>query len=193
MKKVLCCIPTLGNIRIELAQRLYQWKAQYGDFFDVCPSLIRPLYAARNDCVKTFLKSNASYLFFVDSDAVPPVNAIDALLSHGFDKKIVSSLCYELKTDSDGIHKKVPMALQASKKKGEYRIIEESKLNGLITVDATGTICVMIHKSIFRKIKPPWFYNLAEDFYFYENVKKAGFSVLVDCNCPVVHYTVVGI
>ena len=192
MKKVLCCIPTLGNIRIELAQRLYQWKAQYGDFFDVYPSLVRPLFEARNDCVRAFLKSDASYLFFVDSDAVPPINAIDLLLSHGFDKKIISGLCPEIKLDSDGILKKVPMALRKVKN-GEYKIIDDSELNGLVEVDAAGTICVMIHKSVFKKLQSPWFYNLAEDFYFYEKAKATGFSVDIDCNCKVVHYMMVGL
>jgi hypothetical protein len=192
MKKVLCCIPTLGTIRIELAQRLYQWKAQYGDFFDVYPSSVRPLFAARNDCVKAFLNSDASYLFLIDSDAVPPLNAIDALLSHGFDKKIVSGLCPELKRDSDGILKKVPMALRKVKN-GEYKIIDGNELNGLISVDAAGTICVMIHKSVFKKLHFPWFANLAEDFYFYEKAKASGFDVFVDCDCEVTHYKVVGL
>jgi len=191
MKKILCCIPTLGNVRVELAQRLYQWKEQYGAFFDVYPSLVRPLYAARNDCVHTFLKGDASYLFFIDSDAVPPLNAIEQLLSHGFDKKITSGLCNELKRDSDGILKKVPMALQKVKD-GEYKIIDDVDLDGFVNVDAVGTICIMIHKSVFQKINPPWFYNLAEDFYFCENAKKAGFDIWLDSHCRVMHYVEVG-
>ena len=191
MKKVLCCIPTLGNIRIELAQRLYQWKAEYGNSFDVYPSLIRPLYAARNDCVKTFLKSDASYLFFVDSDAVPPANAIEQLLSHGFDKKIISGLCHEIKQDSDGILKRVPLVLKTVAP-NEYKIMDV-ELKGLIEVDATGTICVMIHRSIFKTLEPPWFLNRAEDFYFYEKAKKAELKIYIDSECKVRHYVEVGI
>ena len=186
MKKILCCIPTLGSIKIELAQRMYQWKARYDAFFDVYPSLIRPLYEARNDCVRTFLNSDASYLFFVDSDAVPPVNAIEQLLSHGFEKKIISGLCHEIKQDSDGLLKRIPLVLEAVKKT-EYKI-KDVQLKGILEVDATGTICVMIHKSVFNAIKNPWFLNSAEDFYFYEKAKEAGFRVYVDCNCGVEHY-----
>lgn len=191
MKKILCCIPTLGNIRIELAQRLYAWKAQYGNFFDVYTSSLRPLYEARNDCVRTFLKSDASYLFFVDSDAVPPANAIEQLLSHGFEKKIVSGLCHEIKQDADGLLKGIPLVLEAVKN-AEYKIMDV-ELKGLIEVDATGTICAMIHRSVFLKMKEPWFYNRAEDFYFYEKAKEAGFNVYVDCNCKVQHFIEVGI
>jgi hypothetical protein len=190
MKKVLCCIPTLGNIKVELAQQLYQWKAQYGNLFDVYPSFIRPLYEARNDCVRAFLNTDASYLFFVDSDAVPPENAIEMLMSHGFDKKIVSGLCFEIKVDIDGIPKKVPMALR--KVKDGYKIIDK-ELKGLIEVDAAGTICVIIHRSVFQNVEPPWFEGIAEDFHFYEKAKKMGFSIYVDCNCTVKHWVVMGI
>lgn len=190
-KKVLCCIPTLGNIRIELAQQLYQWKARYGNFFDVYPSSIRPLYEARNNCVETFLKSNASHLFFVDSDAVPPLDAVEQLLSHGSKKKVISGLCHEIKQDSDGMLKRVPMVLIAVKK-GEYKI-SVAELKGLLEVDATGTICVMIHRSIFLELKAPWFLNRAEDFYFYEKVKESGFNIYVDCDCEIIHYAEVGI
>lgn len=192
MKKVLCCIPTLGNIRIELALRLYQWKLKYGNFFDVYTSSLRPLYEARNDCVRAFLKSDASYLFFVDSDAVPPANAIEQLLSHGFDKKIVSGLCHEMKLDLDGILKRIPLVLYYAERKSEYKI-STMELKGLIEVDATGTICVMIHKLIFKVVKEPWFYTCVEDFYFYEKAKTVGFSIYVDCNCSVQHFVEVSI
>lgn len=185
MKKILCCIPTLGNIRIELALRLYQWKAQYGNFFDIYSSSTRPLYEARNDCVRAFLRSDASYLFFVDSDAVPPSNAIEQLLSHGFDKKIVSGLSHVIKQDTDGSLKKVPLALKRVHK--GYEIIDND-LKGLMNVDAVGTICVMIHKSVFTVMDAPWFLNRAEDFYFFENAIKNKICVYLDCNCRVEHY-----
>lgn len=191
MKKILCCIPSLGNVRIELAQRLYEWKKRYGIFFDVYPSLLRPLFAARNDCVDTFLESNASYLFFVDSDAVPPINAIEQLLSHGFDKKIIAGLCHEIKQDSDGQLKRIPLVLKAINR-AEYKIIDV-KLEGLIEVDATGTICVMMHRSVFTELDEPWFLNRAEDFYFFECAKKAGYRIYIDCSCKVQHYIEVGI
>lgn len=189
MKKVLCGIPTLGNIRIELAQQLYQWKAQYGNFFDVYTSQIKPLYEARNDCVCAFLKSNASYLFFVDSDAIPPLNAIERL-SRDFNKKIVSGLCSEIKMDSDGMLKKVPMALREVKE--GYKVVNKA-LEGVIEVDAAGTICIMIHRSVFKKLDSPWFDSRAEDFYFCEKAKEAGFSIYVDCECYVTHYLEVGV
>ena len=192
MKKVLCCIPTLGSIRIELAQRLYQWKARYRDYFDVYTAIGKPIIDARNECVQTFLEGDAPYLFFIDSDIVPPIEAIDMLLSHGFNKKIVGGLCFTIKPDSDGGLKKIPVALR--KVVGGYKITDK-ELKGLIEVDATGAACLMIHKSVFDdcKMSAPWFYTLAEDFYFCEKAKEAGFSVYIDCNCNVVHYKVVGL
>jgi hypothetical protein len=103
------------------------------------------------------LKSDASYLFFLDSDIVPPINAIDMLLSHGFDKKIVGGLCPIIKQDSDGELKKIYLTLK--KVKDGYKVIDE-ELRGLIQVDATGAACVMIHKSVFKKLHPPWFHTL---------------------------------
>ena len=192
MKKVLCCIPTTGYIRVELAKRLYEWKLRYRSFFDVYTTLRRPLYEARNECVETFLNSDASYMLFIDSDVEPPSNTIEHLLSHGFDKKIVSALCYEIKVDVDGFPKRVPMALEQVDDRLEYKITNK-KLKGLIEVDAAGTICVMIHKSVFKNIDYPWFDGVAEDFFFYNKAKKAGYKIFVDCDCRVVHYHEVGI
>ena len=118
------------------------------------------------------------------------------LLSYGFNKKIISGLCPVIKGDRDGRPKVIYLALKKvsnSNPKSEYKIIDVKELNGVIEVDATGTGCVMIHKSVLEKIDSPWFYNLAEDFYFYEKARKAGFSVYINCNCKVIHYTVVGI
>lgn len=191
MKKVLCCIPTLGHIRIELAQRLYQWKAKYGSFFDVYPSSIRPLYEARNDCVRTFLRGDASYLFFVDSDAVPPVDSIERLLSHGFERKIVGGLCHELKRDSDGVLKIIPLILKQVEG-SEYEVMT-SMQSGIIEVDATGTICVIIHRLVFEELNEPWFDGRAEDFYFYKKARTEGYQAYVDCECRVSHYVEVDI
>lgn len=188
MKKVLCCIPTLGTIRIELAQLLYLWKQDYGDFFDVYTTPIRPLYEARNDCVRSFLKSDASYLFFIDSDAVPPLAALETLIDKESNRKIVGGLCVELKIDSDGELKQIPMALD--KAENGYNVTTQD-LDGVIEVDATGTICVMIHRSVFSTLEEPWFFNLAEDFYFFEHAKAAGFMVYVNCSCNVKHYKVI--
>jgi len=186
VKKVLCCIPNTGNIRIELAMQLYKWKAVYGKAFDVYSCQERPLWHARNQCVKHFLATDASYLFFVDSDAIPEELAIQKLLSHGFDKKIVHALAHERKLDLDGVIKTVPMILKKAKGPG-YHILRPT--GGLMEVDATGTICVMIHRSVFADLEEPYFFDRAEDFYFYEKAKAAGHKVYVDCGTVCRHIT----
>ena len=187
MKSVLCCIPNTGNVRIELAMQLYQWKAQYGDFFDVYSSQVRPLYEARNDCVRQFLTSGRTWLFFVDSDAVPSPDTIDRLTKHN--KKIVGGLAHEMKLDSDGVVKRIPLILKRANP-GEvpasYNVLGLEP--GLMKVDVTGTVCVMIHKSVFKQMEPPWFDGIAEDFYFYE---KAHAQVYVDTDVTVHHFKVV--
>jgi len=42
-------------------------------------------------------------------------------------------------------------------------------------------------------MQEPWFNNRAEDFYFYERAKKAGYNIYVDCSCKVQHFVEVAI
>lgn len=82
--KVMIAVPNLGNIHALLTQRLIEWHTMPGKLYEqvalYAPRGVQPHDAARNKCVQVFLESDATHLFFVDSDVVPPFDAIDLLL-----------------------------------------------------------------------------------------------------------------
>lgn len=192
MKSVLIAIPTLGEIRIELARQLFRWARRYGDLIDIYSTQTRPLWVARNECADVFLRSGRSWLIFIDSDIIPPETTIDRLTAD-IHHPVVGALAHELKLDSDGRVKPVPMVLKRVARRdnpdfpAEYRVITEFPLGKLIQVDATGTQCISIHRSVFEKIPRPWFSGAAEDFAFCERCADFGISIFIDTGVECKH------
>lgn len=186
MENVLIAIPNLGRIHVDLARQLYKWGRQYGEHIDVYSTQTRPLWVARNECVETFMESNRDWLVFIDSDVIPPDNAIE-LLTSDKSKPIVGALVHELKLDTDNVVKRVPMVLKLVKYldnddfPAEYRVIDYTHIHErYLQVDATGTQCVAIHRSVFDAIKRPWFTGVAEDFNFYRKARESNIDIFID-------------
>lgn len=190
MKSVFIAIPTLGDIRIELAQVIYSWKMRYGDHVMVHSSSLRPLSEARNECVRAFLASGRSWLLFIDSDVIPPLHAIDSLTAT-IDRPIVTAIGYTMKPDSDGIIKRIPLLLKKVDESDrlEYRVLEvgECGHKQYMEIDAAGMMCAAIHRSVFERVSPPWFEGHVEDFYFYNKARLSGFKVYADRSVEVKH------
>lgn len=136
----------------------------------------------RNALVKDCLNINASHIFWLDSDVLPPPEAIPRLMSHKY--PIVSGV-YRSKTNAigawmlkgvvDGVKRYSPVS---------------SIANQVVLADAVGAGCLLTDIRLFKRLPEPWFKwgildldkpGTSEDFYFCEKVfEHTGLKVLVD-------------
>jgi len=87
-QKVLIALPTMTSVTPYLVPILFNL-GQSKDFrvYFHLETEVSFHSFARNKCVRKFLESDADYIFFIDSDTVPPPNALDLAK---LDKDIVS-------------------------------------------------------------------------------------------------------
>ena len=178
MDSVLIMVPHTGWLRYETVGFLLSSTIDRG-FSKISIDLNYgiPVDFNRNLCVKKFLQSDHDWLFFLDSDMVPPPNIFDLTRHH---KPIISAVSWGWKNGSPMI-----MAFNETEVSGVY---EPTCVSGLQKVDAIGTGCLFIHKSVFDSIEPPYFLferdheglmKLGEDFYFCRKAIDAGYSIYV--------------
>jgi len=180
-KEVMLFIPNMGTLATGLVEMLLIWLSRhpYLAVYLPFPTRLQPVSYARNFCVSEFLKTDCRYLWFVDSDTIPPPNALELLLQPRVD--MISGVTYTLKRDVDGLVKRVAMTLRKAEGEVGYR---EYLGQGIEEIDACGMSCCLIHRRVFEAINPPWFtlgnwdetYR-SEDFRFCQLVKKAGFKI----------------
>ena len=144
-----------------------------------CPYLISivkgyPIHVAREELVKDAKQAKASHLFFLDTDVIPPKDAIKKLAAHEFP---VISLLYPSKRGE--------WCCYMQDGNGNYVSIDAHKKVGF--VDAVGLGACLIDMRVFDRIEPPyfgWTYTSdggkSEDIIFCEKLRKAGFNILVD-------------
>jgi len=181
--RVLLFIPNLGTIATPLVARLLYWLRVYKNLtLYPFPTNLQPVSWARNFCARELLRGDHDYLWFVDSDTIPPPNALELLLKP--QKEIVSGVTHTLKRDSDGLIKRVAMTLKKAEGEIGYK---EYVGQGVEEVDACGMSCCVIHRKVFEAINPPWFTLgnwedevRGEDFRFCELAKSAGFKIFVN-------------
>jgi GT2 family glycosyltransferase len=148
----------------------------------------QPVDSNRNRIVKEFLEDpDNEWLFFIDDDMLPKNNVLGMI---DFNKPIQQAV-------TTVMQKRLPQPLIRKFAPGTdelmWRMIEPEDINQrddeLIPVDGIGTGCVLIHRSVLEKIKPPWFefkrdeYGIAimsEDYVFSKKATEAGFEMF--CN-----------
>lgn len=193
MPSVFVSVPNMGTVQTDLVLRLITWI--YGAkiiFFP--PQGYSPVSVARNLCVKEFLNQGYDYLFFVDSDTVPPPDAIKKLLASK--KQIISGVTCNLKLCEDGLLRPAPMVMRyVDPKNPDEGLMPIVKPNGIEEVDGFGMSCCMIHKSVFDGWEEPWFTEkfvaqkgekaMGEDLLFCRELKKKGIPLYADfsINC----------
>ena len=153
-----------------------------------------PYDHARNTAAQEVLSKGFTWLFFLDSDVIPPRDAIVRLMAH---RKPVISGVYSRRSPPEA----VPVII---KNGGWY----QGPLNcGVIEVDLVGAGCLLIHRSVLEKLPPlderrgkRWFdwrvdmphslppgRALSEDFAFCVQCKDHGIPVLVDTSIECRH------
>ena len=148
-----------------------------------------PLDEARNKIAEKALELKAKWVFYLDSDTVPPKDCLIRLMSHNL--PIVSALYY--RRHPPHIHpamwRRDPTITDPDAPK--YRPITEFPRGALVEADVIGMGCCLISRRVFEAIKPPWFEwrrrkpfkevgGLSEDFDFCEKAKAVGSKILVD-------------
>lgn len=152
-----------------------------------------PVDEARNYIVDN---STSDYIFFLDSDVLPPADTIERLMKH--DKDVVTGLYFQRnppfwphlykKSEAPGLWDSITHYDERKNEKGEREY--------LIQVDSAGMGCCLIKREVFDKIgtidenKPrPWFKfttgwteqtRESEDHYFFRRCSEEGIKVYAD-------------
>jgi hypothetical protein len=171
MANIHICITNMGWINTNLVYSIPYWLKNF-DTKLFLPNGLKPLSYARNYCVEQFLNSEARYLWMLDDDVSPPLDAIAKLLLA--DVEVIAASVCQLKVDVDGKTKAVPMLLR-KESDGLFYLAEGSSIE---RIDRAGFACVLFHRSVFEKIPSPWFETRSvgevrgTDFIFCEKMEK---------------------
>lgn len=170
---------------------------------------------AREQTVEDALQTDPEWIFFVDSDVLPPVDAFQRLRRH--DEPVVSGLYY---MDGEQVHpafwvldeENSPStvdiqdgAVLIAQPDGSSRRVFPGP-NGLVGADAVGMGCLLVHRSVFDDLDRPWFRwtkgyddhpwdlrssgggpGISEDFFFCHKLSEAGYEIYVDTNVRCAH------
>lgn len=155
-----------------------------------------PFDHARNRAVQDMLSNpDFDYLFFLDSDVVPPHDAIPRLLKHRL--PIVSGVY---------CRRSYPHGLVVAQKNGDWvRKLPGKGKDPLVEVDVVGAGCLLVHRSVFETVPPqrpakPWFDwradmvgmegvppPLSEDFTWCVHVRQHGHHIMLDTSVRCLH------
>lgn len=155
----------------------------------ICPLSGMPYDHARNQAVEHCLKGGFEYLFFIDSDVIPPRDAVLRLLNHKL--PIVSGLY---------CRRSPPHAVPVAIKNGSW--YTDFPLGSMVEVDLVGAGCLLVHRTVFESVIGPranmgkkWFDwrvdtqalnppqdvpALSEDFSWCHLVRSHGYHIMVD-------------
>ncbi len=193
---ILISVATKGGIHAELAKWLIaRARAHAGVEIDIVNTPL-PLQNARNIQVKRFLEwPTADVLFIVDSDCVPPDDAILRIIAHG--KAILSIPHPAIKWNPEKNVNETGLMVMWRVADG-YSQVGRGPFSGLVECDAVGCSGLAIMKQVFQSMKPPYFefmnsedgteIVLGEDFDFCQRVRALGWKIFADCDAPQTHY-----
>lgn len=154
---------------------------------------------ARNSLASNFLKTDAEWSFWIDSDMTFPKDTLVKLLKLVKEKKakMATGIYYqrggkhfpalwlrdpELESGSKVVH-------ENKKKYDQNQFIGMYALPGMectepFIADTAGFGCALIHRSVFEVMDYPYFQFLpgqcSEDFYFFVNARDKGFKLWAD-------------
>ena len=151
---------------------------------------------SRNVVVKTFLETtDAAWLLMIDSDERLKLDVWHKLLNAAHDKErpIVSGLVFAAFFDNDDTLRPVPTIYKMDSEKG-LEAIDAYPLDEIIEVDAVGTGCLLVHRSVLVAMQSQstsnqgknwaWFVEGAiegtyfgEDLLFSKRLKSMGYKI----------------
>jgi hypothetical protein len=147
-------------------------------------SSIGPIEEMRNNMVREALGCGCTHILMMDTDQIYPRDIIKRLTSHK--KDIVGAMICRRYPPFD------PLLLRG--KVNNYQTVTDWNEGDLVSVDATGTGCLLISMEVFKKLPDPWFRFrktdiglVGEDIGFCSDARQAGFEIYVDTGCKVGH------
>lgn len=185
MNKVFIAIPTLdGWVHTKTIQAITAQSAGHEIKF---VSGISPVAKARNTAVAEFLRTDCTHLWFVDSDTIPPSDALKRLLD--MDADIASGVTPVLL--NNGIMSNVFPSDDPSKR---MTMEEVEKADTLINAVGVGASCILIKRRVLDNdvegvaLKSPWYAELwfedgkfcSEDIFFCNKATDESYLITVD-------------
>jgi hypothetical protein len=158
------------------------------------PTTGMPFDHARNDATQHALNVGADWIFSLDSDVIPPHDALIRLIARGL--PIISGT-YHRRSPPEG----VPVA----QKNGQWFV--HPPANKIAEVDVVGAGCLLVHRSVFEKLpyqRPKegkkWFdwrvdkrgleppgASMSEDFTFCNWARMHGYKIYLDLSVQCRH------
>ena len=162
---------------------------------------------SRNVVVKTFLETtNANWLLMIDSDERLSLDTWHKLIdsAHDKDRPIVSGLVFAAFFDGEDALRPVPTIYLMDSERG-LQPIDGYPENQLIEVDAVGTGCILIHRSVLLEMQKQatpnqgknwaWFVEGAidgtyfgEDLLFSKRLKSMGYKIFAHTGAILPHH-----
>jgi len=198
-----------GTIDALLAMDLIHVAREKGGHFDhlVQVGNVGLTTRSRNVVVKTFLETtDADWLLMIDSDERLSLQTWHKLIdsAHDKDRPIVSGLVFAAFFDGEDSLRPVPTIYRMDPEKG-LEAIDAYPIDKLIEVDATGTGCLLIHRSVLLDMQKQatsnqgkdwaWFVEGAidgtyfgEDLLFSKRLKSMGYKIFAHTGAILPHH-----
>jgi GT2 family glycosyltransferase len=162
---------------------------------------------SRNMVVKTFLEqTDSQWLLLIDSDERIKLDVWHKLINAAHDKErpIVSGLVFAAFFDGDDSLRPVPTIYRMDPEKG-LESIDAYPIDEIFEVDAVGTGCLLIHRSVLLDMQEKstkhqgrdwaWFIEGAidgtyfgEDLLFSKRLKSMGYKIFVHTGAILPHH-----
>lgn len=189
--KIFIAVPTMSYIHTYLHTVIMRWalSGKY-ELAYFCTVNTQPVDIAREEIVAEFLKTRCDYLLMIDSDTIPPEDAIDKMIEDN--KDIVSAITPIIMMDKD---ENPVRKWNCQDKEGNW----VKPNTGLVPIKGCGASCIMIKRKVFETVKFPFFrfaYSdvdkhttvLSEDMFFIAKATDAGLKPYSDTSIICKHY-----
>lgn len=179
--RIFIAVPNMGVIAAGLTRNLIRWTAnsRYEVDEPFLLSNVQPLDSARNLCIRKFRQTANEWLWYIDSDIVPPLRTIELVK---YNKDIISALCLIIKRDIEGYAFPYPCGVKLAKD-GRYTAYYGK---GLEEVDAVGGGCLFLSRKVVEAMGESFEVQhvspieiLDQDFRYCKLAKQKGFKVWV--------------
>lgn len=156
------------------------------------------IHTARNILAKGFLETDCEWAFWMDSDMILEARTIPLMLKWAkqLDAKMLTGIYYKRMGQHHPVlwrktlQSKDGKLVRTTKDRYAHMTVFPASIGGEpFKVDVAGFGCVLMHRSVFDKLKEPYFrfdffqgedgkeLEASEDFYFFTNAREAGIEL----------------